>query len=70
MKSTKAFGPYSELIATLDAVVAFGSDQRGISNTKGPNPLHYLVRHGWASASIIDEPIPMLNPAEFGSYQN
>ena len=70
MKSTRAIDPYSELISNLDAAVKLGFDQRGASNSQGPNPLHHLLRHGGASASIMDDPIPMLNPAEFGSYES
>ena len=70
MKGTRAINHYSELIASLEAAAALGSDHRGTSSTQGPNPLHYLLRHGRASASIMDGPIPMPNPDEFGSYKN
>ena len=55
-------------MSSLDAAV--GPDQRGTSNSQGPNPLHYLRRHGGASASTMYDPIPTLNPAEFGSYES
>ena len=32
--------------------------------------LLYLLRHGGAGASIMDDPVPVINPAEFGSYKN
>ena len=68
MKSTRTINSYLELMSTLDAAV--GSDQLGTSNSQGPNPLHYLLRHGGVTASIMDDLIPMPTPAEFGSYEN
>ena len=68
MKGPRAISPYSVLISTLGA--ALGSDQGGASNSQGLNPLHYLLCHGGASAFIMNDPIPVLNPAEFGSYEN
>ena len=69
MKSAGAINPYSELISTLGAAV--GPDQLGSSNSQGPYPLHYLLCHwGGGSASIMDDSIPMPNPAEFGLYGN
>ena len=37
---------------------------------QGPNPLHHLSHYEGAGASIKDDPIPTLNPAEFSSYVN
>ena len=51
----------------MDAAAKLVSDTRGTSDTQGPNPLNYLSRYGGA---IMDDPIPTLNPAEFGSYEN
>ena len=38
-------------------------------NAQGPNLLHYLHRHGGGSASIMDDSIPAIDPAELGSYE-
>ena len=33
-------------------------------------PPHYLLCHGETEASTMDNPIPTIDPAEFGSYDN
>ena len=46
---------------------AVGTGRNETSHMQGPNPLHYLLRHGWAYAPIMDDPAPA---TEFGSYEN
>ena len=51
-------------------MLGVGSEPYGTFNVQVPNPLHYLMRHGGGGTSIMDDPIPMTNPAEFGSLEN
>ena len=40
------------------------------SYVRGPNPLHYLERHGGEYAITMDNPIPTTNPSKFDSNAN
>ena len=66
--SAKVNAPSRGPSLSLDAAV--GSGRHGTSNLQGLNSLHYPLPHWGTGASIMDGPIPALNPAEFGLYEN
>jgi len=69
MKSAEVTTPSRGLNLALDVAVSF-PERHGTSILQGSYPLHYLPRHEGANASIMDDPIPTLNPAELGSYES